>query len=138
MMKKKWKNENEIVFVFSIFCLSKDLNKKWAGKWIKSQIWVTTCKQKKYFLRFSICISWRIFEGMGKVWSLGYGIERRVRTKTSKLSAEPWNREICFWGINVWEKRKNPQSSSTPTRKFGSQFQKFPGTVNWSWIFHVQ
>ncbi len=37
---------DEILLIFSIFLLLKDLNKKWDGNSIRSEIWVTTCKER--------------------------------------------------------------------------------------------
>ncbi len=65
---------------------------------------------------------------LGEEISMNFLYSVNVHLETLSKESENW--EVSKYSEKV------PKSSSTPTRKFGSQFQKFPGIVNWSWIFH--
>ncbi len=118
--------------------------------WKVDKVWDLgyNLQTKNIFFFFSISISWRIFEGWPKceVWDLGCNeefvtffpgsvgqIEKFMNDDEMKLCLK-FQFFILSKDLNKkWnvESGKNPPIQLLSARKFGSQFQKFPGTVNW-------
>ncbi len=104
-LKNSWWWWNEMMMMmklclkFQFFVLHKDLNKKWDGKSISYEIWVTTCRQKK----ISTFSQFLFPEGFLKD---GQSVKSEIwdgakSTNQNTEIAEPDDDEMFFQGLQI-------------------------------------